>query len=191
MTKLIGAILMAVTLSLSACASQAQSQQAQTMEELPENPLRFMFGEWTGTAKGVGFDRQPYEITQTERVGPMLDGDITIIEGRGYEASGDLKFNAFAVISYDKRADKWEIRSYNDGRSGTFPFELTDNGYVWSIPAGPNAIMRFTAEFEGDSWYSIGEYVPAEGPASKTFEMNLKRIGDTPWPSAGAVQPPR
>jgi len=174
----------------SACATEPTTETTAVLHApLVDSPLSFMFGEWSGTAKGVGFDGQPFEIIQTERVGPMLDGAVTVIEGRGYSASGDLSFNAFAIVSYDKRRETWEMRSYTDGYAGTFPFEPTENGYVWSTPAGPDASMRYTAWFDGDTWRQIGEYVPESGAPRKTFEMTLQRTGDTAWPSAGIVSP--
>ncbi len=188
MNRCLTGVICGMILFTSACATQPHAERAAI--SLPDHPLSFMFGEWAGTAKGVGFDRKPFEITQTERVGPILEGGVTVIEGRGYGASGDLSFNAFAIVSYDKRREEWEIRSYTDGYAGTFPFEPTQSGYVWSTPAGPDAMMRYTAEFEGDTWYQIGEYVPASGEPQQTFEMTLKRIGDTNWPSAGVVLPP-
>jgi len=68
-----------------------------TMAE--ENPLSVMWGEWEGPANGIGPDRQPFSLTQTERAGPMLEGEITVVEGRGYDADGTVSFNAFGIIS--------------------------------------------------------------------------------------------
>ena len=59
---------------------------------------------------------------------------------------------------------------------------LTDDGYIWTIPAGPGAIIRFTAHVTATTWQEIGEYVPANGPPIKNFEMNLTKVGDTEWP---------
>ncbi len=150
------------------------------------HPLEFMFGEWAGPASGYS-QTGPFSITQTERVGPALDGDIVVIEGRGYSASGETAFNAFAVISKTSADAGWEMRSYAQDRAGTFPFELTETGYTWSIPAGPGARMIYTATFEGETWHQIGQYVPAEGDARQTFEMTLTRIGDTDWPVGDPV----
>ncbi len=181
---------------VSACATTGTAQATAAKPDTAatasadEAPLKFLYGEWIGTAKGMSRNGQPYEITQTERVGPMLNGTVTVIEGRGYRPDGKVAFNAFAVASRDKRTGKWEMRSYTSGYAGTYSFEPSENGFVWTIPAGPGAVTRFTATVVGDSWTQIGEYVPAEGPARKTFEMTLKRVGDTDWPSAGYVKPP-
>ena len=48
-----------------------------------------MAGEMDGTWRGPAWTLLPsgekHELTQTERVGSMLDGSIKVIEGRGYE----------------------------------------------------------------------------------------------------------
>lgn len=157
-------------------------------EDNAQHPLEFMFGEWVGSASGYSQDG-PFELTQTERVGPMLDGDAVVIEGRGYSDTGETVFNAFAIVSRTGPGDSWEMRSYTQGRAGTFPFELTENGYIWSVPAGPNARMIYTAVFDGDTWTQVGEYTPAEGPVRQTFQMNLMRTAKTDWPSGNPVSP--
>ncbi|MEO1028393.1 MAG: hypothetical protein AAFX02_04975, partial [Pseudomonadota bacterium] len=135
------------------------------------------------------FRRPPYQLIQTERVGPMLGGDVVVIEGAGYASDGEMMFNAFAIVSRGSGQDGWEIRSYAQGRSGTFPFQPTETGYIWSTPAGPNAEMRYTATFEGDTWNQVGEYVSADRPPVQTFQMTLTRRDETSWPAAGAVDP--
>ncbi len=187
-------ILVAAGMLLAACAStpEASPAGAAAAESIPavESPLSFLFGEWVGTAKGIGPDRQPYEVVQTERIGPMLDGHVTVIEGRGYDASGVARFHAFAVVSLNTHTNAWEMRSYTGENSGTFPFEITENGFVWSTPAGPAARMVYTATVEDGVWSQIGQYVPEGGDPVQMFEMNLTRTGPTGWPAAGYVVPP-
>ena len=151
--------------------------------------LSFMRGVWRGPASGTAPDGSKYSVTQTERMGPMLGGDIIVIEGRGYNADATTGFNAFAVVSWDARADRYEIRSYAQGHAGTFELKLTKEGYVWETPAGPDAVMRFTATVKGDSWREVGEYVAKGKPPVKSFEMNLKKVGDTDWPLGTPIAP--
>ncbi|ESQ83900.1 hypothetical protein AEAC466_11265 [Asticcacaulis sp. AC466] len=150
--------------------------------------LTMMTGVWRGEAKGVGRDGKPFTIVQTERVGPMLDGQLLVVEGRGYGDGGKLAFNAFGVISYDAQSGGYEFRAYTGGHGGTFPLKLTETGAVWEMPAGPDAIMRFTIDFSKGEWHETGEYI-AGGQAHKTIELTLKRMADTDWPAAGAVMP--
>jgi hypothetical protein len=149
-------------------------------------PLAKMDGVWRGNAWTILQSGQKHDITQTERIGPLLDGSIKVVEGRGYDPDGKVAFNAFGVISYDPASKAYTLHSYAQGRSGDFPMTLTPEGYVWEIPAGP-AKIRYTAVIKPDNWREIGEYVsPGKEPA-QFFEMNLKRVGDSPWPSAGAI----
>jgi len=53
--------------------------------------------------------------------------------------------------------------------------------------SGAGSHDAVTAEFDGDTWRQIGEYVPKSGDPRKTFEMTLKRIVATFWPSASVV----
>jgi len=154
----------------------------------PMAKLAFMRGVWAGPA--AGSDRSgPYKVTQTERIGPMLGGDVMVIEGRGYRDDNTTGFNAFAAISWNAQTEKYEIRSYAQGYAGTFDLTPTADGYVWSVPAGPNAMIRFTATVKNNTWREVGEYVAEGGAPKQTFEMNLKRIGDTDWPLGTPVSP--
>lgn len=181
------ALSLILAVAMSACASTNQVE-AVSDDAYADHPLSFMFGEWVGEASGIAPDRTPYTVTQTERVGPMLDGEVVVIEGKGYGDDGAAAFNAFAIVSPTGADGAWEMRSYTSGRAGTFPFEPTETGFVWSTPAGPNARMQYTATIVGDNWSQIGEYVPANGQARQMFEMNLTRIGPTDWPQADGVE---
>lgn len=178
----------ALTASVPAHAQfVSEADKAERTEAMAR--LSFMHGEWSGPATGTNPGGNSYSLTQTERIGPMLGGDILVIEGRGYNDDGSTAFNAFAVISYDPSSDAYEMRSYALGMAGTFPVTLTEDGYVWEIPAGPGGTIRYTSHFSGDTFREVGEYVMTSGQAWPTFEMNLTRRGDTDWPAAGAVQP--
>jgi hypothetical protein len=154
----------------------------------PMAKLAFMRGTWAGPASG--FSRSgPYKVTQTERMGPMLGGDVVVIEGRGYKDDNTTAFDALAVASWNAEAQKYEFRSYAQGYAGTFELKLTTDGYVWEVPAGPKAITRFTATVKGDTWHEVGDYL-ADGAAPKQiFEMTLKKVGDTDWPLGTPVSP--
>ena len=150
--------------------------------------LGFMNGVWAGPASGTRPDGKHYEVTQTERMGPMLGGDIIVVEGRGYLADGSTGFNAFAVVSWVPDSGKYELRSYAQGFAGTFELKPTDDGYVWEIPAGPVTI-RYTATVKDGKWREVGERImPGQAPV-QIFEMNLKRVGDTKWPGENPVPP--
>ena len=150
--------------------------------------LAFMDGEWRGSAWHMLPSGEKHTLTQTERVGPFLDGAVKVIEGRGYESDGSVGFNALAVISYDPGTGGYTIRSYAQGYAGDFVLTPTTDGFTWEIPAGPTT-MRYSAVVGNGTWREVGDrIVPGRDPI-RFFEMTLTRIGDTGWPAAGAVEP--
>lgn len=151
--------------------------------------LAFMDGVWRGPAWTLLPNGTKHEITQTERIGPMLDGSIKVIEGKGYEADGRPSFNAFATISYDLDSKAYRFASHAMGRAGDFVIAPTVDGYVWEIPAGPQMTIRYTAVVKGGEFHEVGDRVVAGQPPLRIFEMHLKRIGDTTWPAGDAVSP--
>lgn len=151
--------------------------------------LAFMDGVWRGPAWTVTTAGRR-ELTQTERIGAFLDGAIRVIEGRGYEQDGTVGFNALGVISFDPRSRTYRMSSWAMGQAGDFPLALTETGYVWEVPAGPAATIRYTATIRDGSWREVGERIVAGAAPVQIFEMNLRRVGDTAWP-AGDPVPPR
>lgn len=145
-------------------------------------------GQWRGQASMTMPDGTVHKFTQTERIGPMLDGSLRVIEGRSYDDQGQTVFNAFAVISYDPGSQTYSMHSYAQGRSGDFKFTPTADGYHWEIPAGP-ITMRYTAVIKNDHFSETGErLVPGQAPV-KFFNMELTRLGDSAWPGAHPVRP--
>ena len=60
------------------------------------------------------------------------------------------------------------------------------DGYVWEIPMG-QATIRYTATVKDGHWREVGERLMQGKPPVQIFEMNLKRVGDTDWPSGNPV----
>jgi hypothetical protein len=150
--------------------------------------LAVMDGVWRGSAWTVLPSGEKRTVTQTERIGPFLDGSIKVIEGRGYDADGKVTFNAFGTISYNLATRVYTLHSHAQGQAGDFVFTPTADGYVWEIPAGSMTI-RYTAVIKDGALREVGDRImPGKEPV-RFFEMSLKRIGDTNWPAGGAVSP--
>ena len=49
--------------------------------------------------------------------------------------------------------------------------------------------IRFTATIQSDTWREVGEYIAGDRPPVQTFEMNLKRQGDTDRPLGTPISP--
>src|SRR5258705_11843873 len=103
-------------------------------------PLAFMDGVWRGPAWAILPSGQKHTVTQTERIGPFLDGSVKVIEGRGYEPDGRGGFNAFGTLSYNPATRVYTLHSHAQGYVGDFTIKLTADGYGWEIPAGPRTI---------------------------------------------------
>ncbi len=150
--------------------------------------LQAINGVWRGTATITVPSGEKRTITQTERIGPFLDGSLKLIEGRGYDSDGRVSFNALGIVSYNPAARTYSMRSYAQGYAGDFAFKPTVDGYTWDILAGP-ATIRYTATIKDDVLNEIGERLVAGSEPVRIFEMTLKRVGDSDWPAAGAVPP--
>ncbi len=152
-----------------------------------------MDGVWRGTARTILPSGQESVVTQTERIGPFLDGSVKVIEGRGYRADESVGFNALGIVSYDPAKRAYSLRSYALGHSGDFAFKPTADGYEWEIPlgapggAGDGPKIRYAATIRDNTLTEVGDrMIPGREPV-RFFEMTLKRIGDTGWPAADAV----
>ena len=150
--------------------------------------LAVMDGVWRGPAWTILPTGEKHNVTQTERIGPFLDGAVKVIEGRGYNDDGTVGFNAFGTISFDPEKGTYTLHSYAMGRSGDFALTPTADGYVWEIPAGP-ATIRYTATIKDGKWLEVGDRVMGSAAPVRFFEMNLVRVGGTDWPAAGSIPP--
>jgi hypothetical protein len=149
-------------------------------------PLARMDGVWRGPAWSVT-QAGRRELTQTERIGTFLDGTVRVIEGRGYNADGSVGFNALGIVSFNPATNSYTISSWALGRGGVFPFRVTADGYEWEVPAGPGMTIRYAATVTADTLREVGFLHRGEAPPVQIFEMNLRRVGTTDWPGAGAV----
>lgn len=150
--------------------------------------LSALDGTWRGTAWTILPSGEKHTLTQTERVGPMLDGAVKVVEGRGYDAAGKLAFNALGTISFNPATKAYAMQSHAMGRSGSYVLRPTADGFVWEIPAGP-MLIRYTATVKDGTWKEVGDRIlPGQEPV-RFFEMDLRRLGGTDWPAGGAVGP--
>lgn len=183
---LLGLALAAFALPLTAHAQQADTA-AMTAQASAMHKLDWMHGRWRGEARVQMPGAGERVMVHTERVGTLLDGTVTVVEGKSFDDAGKVPFNAFAVIAFDARTGGYSMQSYTGGRAGSFPLAVADKGYTWETPAGPNAKILYKATFDGTTWIETGDYVAVGQPARPFFKMVLKRVGDSDWPMAGSM----
>jgi len=146
-----------------------------------------MDGVWRGPAWTILPSGENHTITQTERIGPFLDGSVKVLEGRGYDSDGRVTFNAFGTISFSPATKTYTLHSHAMGSAGDFAFKPTADGYTWEIPMGPARTLRYTAVIKDGTLKEVGDVLEPGKEAFRNFEMTLTRIGDTTWPAGGAV----
>lgn len=185
--------LAAIAAAISLTAPMVAAQEIQPTGSAEQRDalaaLSFMDGEWRGQAVSYGPGGVRTELIQTERVGPLLGGSVRVVEGRGYDPNGATAFNALGVISWNETEDRYEFSAWANGRHGIYDLQRTDSGFVWEVPAGPDAVIRYNATVQDGVWHEVGDYVREGGQPMRFFEMTLTRIGDSAWPGAGAVSP--
>ena len=135
-------------------------------------PLASMDGVWRGQAWTILESGEKHTFTQTERIGPFLDGSVKVIEGRGYNDDGKIVFNALGIISYSPEKKAFVLHSHAMGRVDDFAFKPTTDGYVWEIPAGPMT-FRYTAVIKDGTLREVGERISPGKEPVRFFEMNL------------------
>ncbi len=189
-TRLVLSLAAAAALAFAATPALAQGADpaAIVAERAAIARLGWMKGIWRGSAV-TQTAQGPRKVTQTERIGPFLDGTLLLMEGKGFRDDGSTGFHAFGVLSYDPGTRAFTLTSHAQGYGGAFKFTPSDAGYVWEVPAGPNATLRYTATLHDGTWTEVGDLIVPGQPPRRTFEMNLRRTGDTDWPEAGANRP--
>lgn len=189
-TTTLASLLAATLFAAPAVQSQPMDSPAQRLAVQRDAMARLAFldGVWRGPAVTMLPNGGKHEITQTERVGPFLDGAIRVLEGRGYEADGKVAFNAFGTVSYDAASKVFTLHSNAQGYVGDYVLTATADGFAWEIPAGP-MVIKYVARVKDGIWHEVGDRVmPGKEPV-RFFEMTLKRVGDTTWPAGGAISP--
>ena len=187
----LAALLLAMALAAPPLAA-AQPADPRTLIASQTEAMRayaMLDGVWRGPATVTQADGSRLSFVQTERIGPFLGGSIKVIEGRGYDDAGAVRFNAFGIVSFDPAPRSYTLHSHAQGRVGDFAFVPTADGYRWEIPLGPAGTLRYVATVRDGALHEVGERIAEGREPARVFEMLLKRVGDTDWPAAGAVGP--
>ena len=186
----IAALLVPIALAAAQMPAAAQADDPAALIASQSDAMRVfarLAGAWRGPASIRQRDGSKLSFVQTERIGPFLGGSVLVIEGRGYDDHGAVRFNALAIVSYDPAKRAYTLHSHALGRVGDFAFEPTGDGYRWEIPLGPAGKVRYVATVRDGELHEVGERVVEGREPQRIFEMRLQRIGDTDWPAAGAI----
>jgi hypothetical protein len=178
--------------ALLAFATSASAQHGPDVAQLTAaqreamKALKAMDGTWRGPAWTLQPDGTKRHLTQTERIGPFLEGTVKVIEGRGYEADGRVGFNALGIVYWDPQRRAYQLRSFALGRTGDFRFEALPDGYAWEVEF-PGGKVRYVGTINGNKLREVGHTILQGREPVQSFEMNLERLGDTDWPAGAPV----
>jgi hypothetical protein len=177
LTPIVTAAGLFMSLAPTSAAAQVDADSAARREAMVR--VSFLAGDWFGSAwyQRPGGARDT--LWQTEHVRLKLRGQIVLIEGVGRRMAagvpGDTVFNALATIDWAPDRGYRMHSSTLDGREGTFPLTVSDDGFAWGfdVPGGKTRFrMRLTAD--GD-WLERGEFTRDGEHWVTTFEMRLRR----------------
>lgn len=185
-------VLLGLAIGVVAIGSRVEAQAPSEFDSSAQKAaiarLAPLDGIWRGTATITANGNTPLKLVHTERVGALLGGTIEVIEGKSYREDGsEAGFNALAVVSCTSTSGGCEMRSYAQGRAGTFPFAIRNDGFDWSLPAGPDAQITYHAVIADGTWHEEGWFEKGGKKLAKVYEANLKRVGPTDWPGGGGV----
>lgn len=160
----------------SSVAAQRPDQSAACREAMAK--LSFLVGDWEGTAIMQGRDGAR-QVNQTEHITWQLQNQVLTIEGTGRMASGEIGFQAFAVMHFDPADKQYKFRSYvKEGYSTQAYFNvLAPNQFEWGFDV-PGGKTRYTINLDqnASTWHETGEYSVDGLTWRKFIELNLKKI---------------
>ena len=172
----IAVISLASALSLAAPAQAQEAPPSQT----PGNALASMIGSWEGSGWSTMPDgsRETFDIF--ERVESVGGGNAVMIRGMGYAPAGAgrdgrLVHDAGGFVSREGAAYQMFAATAQGGPE-RYEMTITETGYVWEIPLGPQARMVFTAHIDAQTWTETGEYCQSEGACFPSMSMTLTRL---------------
>jgi hypothetical protein len=166
---------MAGVLALAgACSAQQDPNVAGQREAMKK--LEFLVGRWSGDATASHGPGQPIKVRHTEEVQYKMGGLVLLVEGTGRRAdTGEVAFQAVAMVSYDDARSKYFIRSHSGGRYLETELKVTDKGFQWGYTMGP-ATVKYTMQLnEKGEWSEIGEMTLQGNPPVKTMDMLVRK----------------
>ena len=150
-------------------------------------PLAIFDGVWIGPARMTLPDGSVNTFEQMERIGPMLGGEIRVMEGKARGPDGATLFNAFTVFS-EAAGGGIEMRSHVWGDESSRVIALKPDGYVWRMDT-PGGAITYDITVRNGVWHETGVITLASGATVPFFEMTLTRQGDSDWPRANTAFP--
>lgn len=173
--SLIGMVLIA---SMGVVQGQVKTQEAM-------KKLEFLTRNWQGAAKVSTGPNQSLVLDQHEQVEYRLDGNMLIIEGKGYRDE-NLSFNAVAVITYHEPKQEYQMQTWlnademknTQSASDIAPYwrEVAEGVWEWGFEVAQGGKIKYTLSLnEKGQWVEQGEYSPDGSTWYQSFNMVLDK----------------
>ena len=151
-----------------------------TIQREAMKKLAFLEGNWSGEANMMIRGQGNQKINQTEKVYYQLGGTILVIEGLGKSMEENPKtvHNAFAVISFDKKSEKYVFKSWlENGLTGEYEAYFNDVGnFIWVMESPNGGTIYYKIKLdENGHWTETGEWIGGENQKFEFFSMTLKK----------------
>lgn len=171
------AVVAVVGLGTTDVGAQAAGPPRASLEAM--EALHELVGDWSGDGWMALPTGERVTFLGTEQVRPELRGLLLVVRGQFAAADdpdGPPVHEALGIVSYDAGQRAYAFRAYTlDGRSGTFPLEPTEGGFVWSMDM-PQGRIRYTVRLSESTWHEVGEITFDDGATWRPFlEMTLQR----------------
>jgi hypothetical protein len=172
-----------VLLYFSASLSYGQDPKVVAVQREAMKKLDFFVGQWRGESWIEFTPGQRRQSQGTETVQSKLGGLLLTMDGiherkAGQRGDGTVSHNAFAVISYDEKAQRYRFHAHTAmGSYAEADASVVDGSLVWSMHVPRLGQVRYTIKLnDKGQWFEIGETSPDGKTWQKFFEMTLDRV---------------
>jgi len=178
-------LLLKATLLFVLTVNLAFAQQIDSVQINEMKKVQWLTGKWKGDGWIMFGPGQKHPFSQTETISSKLNGILLTIEGLGINHKSDegkpkIVHQAFAVLSYDSKNQKFKMRAYkSDGAFVDADAEIDENGnFIWGFNHPYAGEIRFTIkQNEKGQWHETGEVSRDKGKTwFQNFEMILNKI---------------
>ena len=167
------------------CISSLFSQYIDSLQVEEMKKVQWLAGKWEGEGWMMFGPEEKHTFLQTETVTSKLNGLLLAIEGLGTVGTSDkgeskIIHNAFAVLSYDSKNQRFVMRAHKaDGAFTEADARVNDNGdFIWGFSHPYAGELRFTIrQNDKGQWYEMGEVSSDNGNSwFQNFEMLLNKV---------------
>jgi len=167
----------AFLIGMSSLSAVAQQGNPLPIVHQKMEALKWLSGEWEGTAFLLGQDGRRQEVTHQLAFEPQLEGTMFLIN-ENVRLAGDTLFQNLAFFGYDVLHSQYNLHAFTSGGVQMSAYvEVLEDKMIWRFHSSGH-IYRYTAHLTTQGqWHQIGEVSSDEGKSWVPFlESMLNRV---------------